>query len=47
MICHQKVAEDTIYQLSYFRDKIGKYALNYITPELLLAKEKSCLLRKG
>lgn len=47
VIGHHKAADDTIYQLSYFRDKIGKYALNYITPELLLAERKKLLTEKS
>lgn len=47
VISHHKAADDTIYQLSYFRDKIGKYALNYITPELLLAERKKLPTEKS
>lgn len=47
VISHHKAADDTIYQLSYFKKEIGKYALNYITPELLLAERKKLLTEKS
>lgn len=40
VIGHHKAAKDTIYQLNYFKDKIGGYALMYITPEFLLQERK-------
>lgn len=42
VIHHHKAAKDTVRQLNYFREALGKYALTYITPELLL-KERSKL----
>lgn len=40
VIGHHKAADDTIFQLNYFKEKIGKYALTYITPEVLIAQRK-------
>lgn len=40
VIGHHKAAKDTLHQLNYFREKIGDYALMYITPELLLQERK-------
>lgn len=40
VIGHHKAASDTIRQLNHFREKIGDYALIYITPELLLSERK-------
>ncbi|CRX38831.1 tyrosine-type recombinase/integrase [Estrella lausannensis] len=40
VIGHHKAADDTIFQLKYFKNKIGKYALTYITPEVLIAQRK-------
>lgn len=40
VIGHHKAADDTIFQLNYFKGAIGKYALTYITPELLVAERK-------
>ncbi len=40
VIGHHKAARDTIRQLNYFREKLGDYALMYITPELLLQERK-------
>lgn len=41
VIGHHKAAKDTIHQLTYFRERIGDYALMYITPELLLRERKA------
>lgn len=43
VIGHHKAAKDTIYQLNYFREKLGDYGLIYITPELLLKERKKLL----
>jgi integrase len=40
---HHKAAKDTIFQLNYFRERLGSYALIYITPELLLQERKRLL----
>jgi integrase len=40
VIGHHKAADDTIFQLNYFKEEIGKYALTYITPEVLIAQRK-------
>jgi len=40
VIGHHKAAKDTIHQLNYFKERIGDYALMYITPELLLQERK-------
>ncbi|MBS0272632.1 MAG: phage integrase SAM-like domain-containing protein [Proteobacteria bacterium] len=40
---HHKAADNTIFQLNYFKEEIGKLALTYITPELLIAKRKKLL----
>lgn len=40
---HHKAAKDTIFQLKYFRERLGSYALIYITPELLLQERKRLL----
>lgn len=40
VIDHHKAAKDSIRQLNYFRDVLGKYALVYITPELLLNERR-------
>lgn len=37
---HHKAAKDTVFQLNYFREQLGSYALIYITPELLLQERK-------
>jgi integrase len=42
-IGHHKAAKDTIQQLNYFRDRIGAYALVYITPDLLIEERKRLL----
>ena len=47
VVSHHKAADDTIYQLNYFKEKIGEYALTYITPELLLAERKKLLTEKS
>lgn len=43
VIDHHKAAKDSIRQLNYFRDTLGKYALAYITPELLLKERRKLL----
>lgn len=40
---HHKASKDSIRQLNYFRDTLGKYALAYITPELLLKERRKLL----
>lgn len=40
VIGHHKAVSDSLRQLKYFRDKLGGYALIYITPELLLDERK-------
>lgn len=40
VIDHHKAAKDSVRQLNYFRDTLGKYALAYITPELLLKERR-------
>lgn len=40
---HHKAAKDTVFQLNYFRERLGSYALIYITPELLLQECKRLL----
>lgn len=40
VIGHHKASKDTIHQLNYFKEKIGDYALIYVTPELLLQERK-------
>lgn len=40
---HHKAAKDTVFQLNYFRERLGSYALIYITPELLLQERKRLL----
>lgn len=40
VIGHHKAAKDTVRQLNYFREKLGDYALIYITPELLIEERK-------
>lgn len=40
VVDHHKAAKDTIRQLNYFRDKLGDYALIYITPDLLIEERK-------
>lgn len=40
---HHKASADSKRHLSYFREKLGEYALVYITPELLLAERKKLL----
>jgi integrase len=40
VVGHHKAAKDTIRQLNYFCDKLGDYALIYITPDLLLEERK-------
>lgn len=37
---HHKASKDSIRQLNHFRDSLGKYALAYITPELLLKERR-------
>lgn len=37
---HHKAAKDSIRQLNYFRETLGKYALAYITPEFLLKERR-------
>lgn len=43
VIDHHKASKDSVRQLSYFRETIGKYALAYITPELLLKERRKLL----
>lgn len=40
VIGHHKAANDTIHQLKHFREKLGDYALIYLTPDLLLEERK-------
>jgi integrase len=40
VIDHHKAAKDSMRQLNYFRETLGKYALVYITPELLLNERR-------
>lgn len=40
VVGHHKAAKDTIRELNYFRQRIGDYALIYITPDLLLEERK-------
>jgi len=40
VIGHHKAVTDTVRQLNYFREKLGSYALIYITPDLLLEERK-------
>ncbi len=40
VIEHHKASKDSVRQLNYFRETIGKYALAYITPELLLKERR-------
>ncbi len=40
---HHKGSDDTKRHLAYFREKIGDYALVFVTPELLLAERKKLL----
>lgn len=40
VVGHHKAAKDTIHQLTYFRERLGAYALIYLTPELLLKERK-------
>jgi integrase len=37
---HHKAAKDSVRQLNYFRETLGKYALTYITPEPLLTERR-------
>ena len=43
VVGHHKASKDTIRALEYFRQRLGSYALIYITPEILL-KERKILL---
>lgn len=43
VIDHHKAVKDSVRQLNYFRDTLGKYALAYITPELLLKERRKLL----
>lgn len=43
VIGHHKAAKDTVQQLNYFRERLGKYALIFITPELLIEECKKLL----
>lgn len=40
VIEHHKAAVDTIRQLNYFKHRLGRYALVFITPDLLLKERK-------
>lgn len=40
VIGHHKASADTLRQLTYFKNRIGEYALMYITPELLLQERR-------
>lgn len=40
VIDHHKAVKDSVRQLNYFRDTLGKYALAFITPELLLKERR-------
>lgn len=40
VIDHHKAVKDSVRQLNYFRETLGKYALAYITPELLLKERR-------
>lgn len=40
VIDHHKAAKDSVRQLNYFRNTLGKYALAFITPELLLKERR-------
>ncbi len=40
VVDHHKAFKDSVRQLNYFRDTLGKYALAYITPELLLKERR-------
>lgn len=43
VIDHHKAVKDSLRQLSYFQETLGKYALAYITPELLLQERRKLL----
>lgn len=40
---HHKSKRDTVRHLAYFQDRLGKYMLVYLTPELLLNERKFLL----
>ncbi len=40
---HHKAAKDTRRHLDYFKSRLGKYALNFLTPELLIDERKKLL----
>jgi len=40
---HHKAAKDTRRHLDYFKSRLGKYALTFITPELLIDERKKLL----
>ncbi|MGA8164713.1 MAG: site-specific integrase [Waddliaceae bacterium] len=40
VIGHHKAAKDTLRHLEYFKERIGNYALVFITPDLLLSERK-------
>lgn len=44
---HHKAARDTKRHLEHFKNTLGKYALAYITPDLLIAERKKMLVRPG
>lgn len=43
VIGYHKAAADTVRQLNYFRERLGNYALIYLTPELLLRERKTLI----
>lgn len=43
VIDHHKAVKDSVRLLHYFRESLGKYALAYITPELLLKERRKLL----
>lgn len=40
VVGHHKAFKDTIRELEYFRERLGGYALIYITPEVLLSERR-------
>lgn len=40
---HHKSKRDTVRHLNYFQDRLGKYTLVYLTPEILLDERKTLL----